>query len=445
MNQSEKQTFGFSHADSPRLMTMIALIIAGEAIFSLPFHVTRFFRPTFLEVFEFSNMQLGLVQASYGVIAMLAYFPGGQLADMFSARKLLAASLIATGLGGLYFAQIPTYQGLHLLFGFWGFTTILLFWGALIRATREWGADSAQGRAFGILDGGRGLFAALIGVIAVFVLRSFFPDDVAMATDVERILALQYVIYCYTFFTFLAVPLVWLCVPEPAVGLVNANLFANRPGLLRRTIDVMRLPTVWLQSLIIVAAYVGYKGIDNYSLFAYTAYALNEVEAAELTAYSVWIRPLAAVGAGLLADRILPSRATALCFALMIFCFGFLSLDTSNVSLIWILFANVIVTSAAVFGLRGIYFAMFEEGHVPALETGTATGLVSVIGFTPDIFMGPMSGWILDRSPGLQGHQDFYLLMACFAFLGLLASVLFGRIARKPAQLNQKCNRATFD
>lgn len=434
MSQSEKQTSGFSHADSPRLMTMIVLIIAGEAIFSLPFHVTRFFRPTFLEVFEFSNMQLGLVQASYGVIAMLAYFPGGQLADMFSARKLLAASLIATGLGGLYFAQIPAYHGLHLLFGFWGFTTILLFWGALIRATREWGADSAQGRAFGILDGGRGLFAALIGVIAVFVLRSFFPDDVAMATDVERILALQYVIYCYTFFTFLAVPLVWLCVPEPAVGLVNANLFANRPGPLRRTIDVMRLPTVWLQSLIIVAAYVGYKGIDNYSLFAYTAYALNEVEAAELTAYSVWIRPLAAVGAGLLADRILPSRATALCFALMIFCFGFLSLDTPNVSLIWILFANVIVTSAAVFGLRGIYFAMFEEGHVPALETGTATGLVSVIGFTPDIFMGPMSGWILDRSLGLQGHQDFYLLMACFAFLGLLASVLFGRIARKPAR-----------
>ena len=118
----------------------------------------------------------------------------------------------------------------------------------------------------------------------------------------------------------------------------------------------------------------------------------------------------------------------------MIFCFGFLSLDTPNVSLIWILFANVIVTSAAVFGLRGIYFAMFEEGHVPALETGTATGLVSVIGFTPDIFMGPMSGWILDRSPGLQGHQDFYLLMACFAFLGLLASVLFGRISRKPAR-----------
>jgi Na+/melibiose symporter-like transporter len=99
---------------------------------------------------------------------------------------------------------------------------------------------------------------------------------------------------------------------------------------------------------------------------------------------------------------------------------------------IWILFVNVIVTSTAVFGLRGIYFALFEEGHVPAIETGTATGLVSVIGFTPDIFMGPMSGWILDRSPGLQGHQDFYLLMACFSFLGLVASVFFSRLGRKP-------------
>ena len=106
MSRSEKQTLGINHADFPHLMTMTALIIAGEATFSLPFHVTRFFRPTFLEVFEFSNMQLGLVQASYGVIAMLAYFPGGQLADMYSARKLLAASLVATGLGGFYFRNI---------------------------------------------------------------------------------------------------------------------------------------------------------------------------------------------------------------------------------------------------------------------------------------------------------------------------------------------------
>jgi len=427
MSAPAKSRLGVDHADLPHIMAMFSLIVAGEAIFSLPFHVTRFFRPTFLEVFGFTNTDLGLVQAAYGIVAMLAYFPGGQLADLFTARKLLIASLLATAAGGVYFAQIPAYEGMQILFAFWGLTTILLFWGALIRATREWGAADAQGRAFGILDGGRGLFAALVGVVAVMVFRAFFPDDVSQATDADRVQALQNVIYCYTIFTLLAVPLVWFFVPDSEETIAHEqSVTAN---LWHRLRDVVRLPTVWLQAIIIVSAYVGYKALDNYSLFAFTAYGLDEVEAAELTAYSVWIRPVAAIAAGLLADRILPSRATAICFAVLILCFGFLGLDDPDTAKVWILFGNIVVASAAVFGLRGIYFALFEEGQVPAIDTGTATGLVSVIGFTPDVFMGPLSGFILDGSPGVAGHQQFYLVMTGFAALGLAASLWFHRVS----------------
>ena len=35
-----------------RALIILSLILAGEAIFTLPYHVTRFFRPTFLEVFD---------------------------------------------------------------------------------------------------------------------------------------------------------------------------------------------------------------------------------------------------------------------------------------------------------------------------------------------------------------------------------------------------------
>jgi len=124
-----------------RLLVMACIIIAGEAIFCLPFHVARFFRPTVLKVFGLSNTALGKVQAAYGVVAMVAYFPGGPLADRFPARKLLTASLVATALGGIYFAAIPSVEGLYLLFAFFGASTILLFWAAMIRATREWGGD----------------------------------------------------------------------------------------------------------------------------------------------------------------------------------------------------------------------------------------------------------------------------------------------------------------
>ena len=63
------------------MLYMLGLVLAGEAIYALPFHVTRFFRPTVLEVFDLTNTELGSAQAVYGVVAMLSYFPGGPLAD----------------------------------------------------------------------------------------------------------------------------------------------------------------------------------------------------------------------------------------------------------------------------------------------------------------------------------------------------------------------------
>jgi len=60
-----------------------------------------------LDVFGFTNTQLGDIFAVYGLTAMLSYFPGGALADRFSARFLLTASLFATAAGGLYMAMIP--------------------------------------------------------------------------------------------------------------------------------------------------------------------------------------------------------------------------------------------------------------------------------------------------------------------------------------------------
>ena len=46
-----------------RALFIGCLILAGEAVFSLPFHVARFFRPTVLHVFDFTNTELGAVQA----------------------------------------------------------------------------------------------------------------------------------------------------------------------------------------------------------------------------------------------------------------------------------------------------------------------------------------------------------------------------------------------
>ncbi len=412
---------------------MIGLILAGEAVYALPFHVARFFRPTVMETFGLTATELGAAQGVYGVVAMLAYFPGGPLADRFPARKLLATSLWSTAAGGLYMATFPGYAGSVFIWGFFGVTTILLFWAALIRATRDWGGNDEQGRAYGILDSGRGLLAAGLASVGVMVFSLSFPEGYASASMEEKRAALQLVIYGYVGVTALIGVYVWFVLGDghPASGESHAPRMPAGQ-LYHHVMGVLRIPAVWMQSLVIICAYVGYKGFDNYTLFAVEAYGMDEVEAAQIVTLGSWVRPIAALGAGLLGDRFGVSRMIFVCFILLLAADLYFAFAVPQMGTLWFLMGNILLTCIAIFGLRGLYFAIFEEHKVPLWVTGTAVGFVSVIGYTPDIFVTLVAGILIDRTPGLAGHQHFFLFLAAFAALGVVISYLMTR--RLPAE-----------
>ncbi len=400
---------------------MLGLILAGEAVYLLPFAVTRFFRPTVLEVFGLSNTELGAAMAVYGVVAMLAYFPGGPLADRFPARKLLAVSLWTTAAGGMFMATLPDYRASAWLWGFFGITTILLFWAALIRATRDWGGEDEQGKAFGLLDSGRGALAAVMASLGAALFAWSFPDGYQAASFTDRREALVTIIHLYTLTTFLAGIFVWFAIPERS----SSRLWDPRREPVNRHIGrALRLPAVWITSVIVVCAYVAYKGFDNYGLYAVQGFGWDEVEAARLSSFGAWVRPFAALGFGLLGDRFLVSRMTVLCFVLLLASQLVFALMTPAPGLGWVLLLNVLIGSTAIFGLRALYYAVFEEADIPRSITGTAVGIVSVLGYTPDIFVNFLGGVILDAKPGLAGHQDFFWFLAAFAALGLVASLV---------------------
>jgi nitrate/nitrite transporter NarK len=424
-----------------RIFLILGLILAGEAIFALPFHIARFFSPIMLEMFNLSATELGAAQGIYGIVAMLCYFPGGFIADRFPVHKLIAFSLWMTALGGLFMASLPNYSELVLLYGFFGFTTIILFWGALIRATREWGGNQEQGLAFGILEGGRGLLAVVLASAAVLVFQYSFPMGYETATLAEKTKVFRTVIYGYTLVTALIGLYIWFVCTSFSDNSLSAsheklqaklNIVKRWNNIHINIKEVFSFPSVWLQSLIVVCAYVGYKGFDNYSLFAVDVYGYSEIEAARLVTLGSWIRPFAAIAAGLLADRFHVVRMLSLCFLMLLaadMCFAF---ATPILNLSWIFIGNVLITCIAIFGLRGLYFAIYEEVKMPIAITGSAVGLVSVIGFTPDVFVLFVAGLLVDNSPGLQGHQHFFMFLSSFAALGLMASLLLSRyIVRK--------------
>ncbi|MEM6293803.1 MAG: MFS transporter [Myxococcota bacterium] len=430
MPQTDDQTPTSTPARGPsRVASMLALIVAGEAIFGLPFVVVRLFRPTLLDVFGITNLELGSAFSVYGVLAMIAYVPGGPLADRYSPRWLMALALIATALGGLVYMQIPSATTLTLLFGYWGVTTILLFWSPLIRATRNWGGDDAQGRAFGILDGGRGLFAAALGSVCVALFSAMLPEDAKTATLEQRGDALAMVIVCFTIGTIVAAVLVWFLIPDGERETKDAPA-ADRSQIWRNIGLVARNRAVWLQTLIVLTAYTGYKSLDDFSLYARDAFGFDDVAAAKVGTLALWVRPVAAIVAGVVGDRVGVARAVLVCFAIT--CVGNLVVAAGMLDpgMPWMLFTMVVTTSGMVFGLRGLYFALFRDAKVDPALTGTAAGMVSVLGYTPDVFVGPLNGYLTDAYPGATGHEYFFGSIAVFSALGLLSAIAFNRAAK---------------
>ncbi len=409
------------------VLSIAALVIAGESVFLLPFVLARVFRPTLLEVFDLTNLELGTAYSVYGVVAMAAYFFGGPLADKFPARSLLAIALVSTAAGGLVMLTVPSFSTLVALYAYWGVTTIALFWAPLIRATRQWGGEDEQGRAFGLLDGGRGLLAALMGVIMVVLFAGLLPADSEAASLAEKTDALRHVILVLSCMTFAAAVLVILALPNNDPSETDANQPLSLKGVAR----VAVMPSVWLQAAIILCAYVGFKAIDDFSLYANQVIGLDEVDAASAGVLSLWIRPFAAVGAGLLADRIGASTMTVISFALLAVGSLILASGLIGAGMVWIFLLTIVCSSIGIFALRGLYFAIMREGKVPRAFTGAAVGLVSVIGYTPDVFMGPLMGYLLDQSPGAAGHQHVYWVVTGFALLGLIASWCFARVTSR--------------
>ncbi|SDB40776.1 Sugar phosphate permease [Flavobacteriaceae bacterium MAR_2010_188] len=410
------------------LYLILILILAGEAVFILPFVLARIFRPTFLNVFNIDNFELGICFSVYGVVAMISYLFGGALADKFHPKNLMSLALILTGLGGFYMATFPVGNSLKILFGYWGFTTIFLFWSAMIKATRIWGGETMQGKAFGFLDGGRGIVAATFGVIGVFIFSLFTNSDLAESDLEERTQAFRYVIIITSTLVILIGIIVFLFLKE----LKSSNFKEYDKSLITLAgfKTVIKIRSVWLLMVIIMSAYVGYKLTDDISLYANKVMGFNEIESANIGTLMLFLRPVVGISIGFLADRSKASLWIIIGFIISILSSAVFTSGFIINGEIILFFLSVILMGIGVYAARVLYFAVLKEGNIPLALTGTAVGVISLVGYTPDIFVGPIMGYFLDENPGIVGHQMVFAFLGVFSIIGLIASIVFYRVAK---------------
>ena len=401
---------------------LVLLILAGESVFVVPFIIVRVFRPAVLEVFHLSNLELGFCFSILGVIAFFSYFFGGPLADKYPPRKLIAVALWMTALGGVYYYQIPGYTGLKILYGYWGFTTIFLFWAPMIKAARVWGGATSQGKAFGFLDGGRGLVGALFGALGLLIFSLLLGDDIQMSDAEETKKALKQVIMYSSIIVTIVGVFVWFFMKldhqiEKEISIEKIQVSQIK--------EVLALPSVWLLMMIILCAYVGYKITDIISLYAQEVMLYDHVKSAQIGTFLLFMRMIIGTIIGLLADKTESTFLLIISFGLTLIASLAIALGfiTASVTLLFIL--SILILSTGVYAARSLYFAVMEKGNIPVMLTGTAVGLVSLIGYAPDIFVGPIMGHLLDSSPGLKGHQHVFWMLVLFSIMGSVAAFVY--------------------
>ena len=368
------------------------------------------------EAMELSNTQMGMLMGVFGAVGLLTYFPGGWLADRVSSRKLITLGMITTGASGLYFATFPGYTASLLLHAFWGISITMVFWGAMIKATRGWAPADEQGRAFGILETGRGL-TEVLSHTSLLALFAWLGSTYA---------ALSTVIVCFSLVNIGLGVAAWFLIEDND----NTNNSKTEKVGVQEVLTVLKMPVVWLISLVILCAYSAYWGSFFFTPYASDVFLMSVTMAGVLSVGRMWLKPFAALAAGFLGDKFGISKTVAASMAITAISFALFALTPANPAVLPLVILNVAISATFIFALRGIYFALLEEGGIPLALTGTAAGVASAVGFIPDIYMPVVGGFLLDGYPGVTGYRLLFGFVAILAVIGFIAAVMILRLQK---------------
>jgi MFS family permease len=417
-------------ADRARYFQFVLLLLAAGAIYPL-LYLRQNFEHTLLLSFNITAKDLGDFNSILGLIYVSTYIPSGWLADRFSPKKLIIFSVGAVGLLGLWYSTFPGYYAQVTIFVGWGLCAGLTFWASLIKAVNLMAGDDEQGRFFGVLDGGRGLVEAVLASAAVAIFAYYMGDGSNEQLGVQ---GFKVVIYMYSATCLAVAVLVALFLDDSIVSSKDAAAASGGENILRRTWDdlviIFTIPQVWVMMLILLCGYMQFWATYSVSSFLQDRYQETAVVAAFITMTKLWMRPIGGIGGGFLADWL--SRQSVLGSAMVLASlalFGFTYFPASSGAFFLLLF--VIVLGISTYAIRGLYWSILDDCRIPARAVGLGIGVISMVGYTPDIFLPQINAAIVAAYPGVTGAQLYFDFIAICGLIGAAAAFTFK--PRKPA------------
>lgn len=405
-----------------RRIFLLILVSIGSSIIYTPAYLKFVFYDPLMEALNLNNTQLGALLSAYAITATICYLPSGVVADKIRVRTLGAVGFITTAVLVFWYALLPSYSTLLVIFVGMGFTTILIWWGIRYKLVRLISEEGEYARNIGLSYGFYGAAGLVVGFVNLAIVNAFADQ---IASGVTALL-----VFLGALILVLGV-LSLLFIPKFEGELAGQGSFS-----IAESLAALKNPVVWLGAVSMFFVYFFYTGVT------YTTPYLSDVFGASLVVVSVvgiirsyGVTLLAGPAFGAMAHRAqAPSKVIWIGSLVIAGALAVLALLPVSSAMVFVAAAIAVGLGFIANGIFGIVSSQLTEGKVPLSMFGAATGVLSVVGFLPDTFSSTWFGSLIDAK-GNDAYPVIFWILAASAVISAGVSVLLRWYVRRSEAL----------
>ena len=374
------------------------------------------------------NEYIGTLAMVFGSINMIMYIIGGLMVDKYGEKLMLLLGGLLMATGSVLFGMVMNRASLMIGFICFGFGTGTLFCGYL-KLVRKLGTAAEQGRMYSTSECVRGVIGTCLGLVGVSILnQAILPNgtlEPQLIGEKWRIM-----LFLHAGIYILCTVVCFIMIPRNVIGAEENEEDTAEPFTLRGALTVLKMPGTWLASMVLFFGYSITACASGY-LGAYTSNVVGATASQAATFAIIRNYFLAAISTlviGYVALKLKSASKTIGLYSLISCVLIVIMLVTEASYTICI--AVTFVFAFAYTGMRGLYFAVPSETKIPIQLAGITMGVMSFIGYLPDVFFAKLAGRWLDKY-GLQGyHLIWYWAIGC-AILGTIVCLMTYAYAKK--------------
>lgn len=393
-------------------LALFALGMGYSSIYLIPY-VKYVYYDVMMQVLNTTNEQLGWLVSMYATICIFWYLPGGYIADKFSAKKTIAVSLISTGLLCFWFVFSLNWKTAVIVWFLLSITTASAYWPAVIKAVRLTGTAEEQGKVYGVFEGFCGLGSTLVAFLGLFIF-SRFSNDIA---------GFKAVIISYGVMNILAAILTIFLYDENITDddKENDGETVKDKVTLKDFVYVLKLPQIWIVSILIFCAYGLYVGQSFLTPYSTTILGSTVAFSGFLAIFRTYgLRLIGGPIGAVLSDKVgSTSKVLRVFFIIVGIMIASFLIIPPVASLVIGLMLTVGLFTAI---MKGIFWSTIEEASIPRRLAGITVGITTIIGFLPDSIFHPLFGNWLDKY-GDKGYTYIFIFLTAMCVVGFLSTV----------------------